>query len=1116
MKLKKIMLASLVLLAILTIGAVSAQDDLAADENSGDILDAPVDDVDLSSDDSDILEDPDDELPERTSDYYNVTQISKTVFRDYSDNVVFSLPDDATGLAEIYVDNDLKFSENAESGLYDIYVGDWGLNYGNHKATFLYEGDDNYVGFNRTYDFNYAYFYCYIPKNPTLDDCMEVILDYEVSGNIKILIDGKTVYNDAYDDDRITICFDDLTFGTHTYQVSYTGNKKAITQKGSFDLSYLFEMNLPDSSWDLKNPLEVYLALPYDANSNATVICNGKTYSVEVIAGKGYCTLSDFSLGKNVIVAKYSDGKYPLKSINETVSIDPYYDCPTDVEYATNSSIVLILPATAQGTLNAKIDDKPYSKALKDGKAIIPLNDLGVGSHSVEINYTGDFEDLVDFSDEFISVKPSLSIPNAMYLNGSYEVVFNAPESFNGTLSIPQFDINVNVENGKARVPIAGNALNLGYNYIDATFTKDDGREFCYSSQIRVYEDAPDWQMVVDFVSSVNKARIYEDMGPTVRVGGVPNGLEDGSFPLYLDGKRVGAISSDERELEVTTMVKNLANGRHYFTVTYAGNNYFKPSNATVYFDVGYVTIYVPSKVILPSDSEVTVSVPLKATGTVTINVDNQRVLYEKLNIDSDYDSYDNLYHISYDLSTLKFANHEVEVIYSGNYGKVTKKENVTMDYEIYLSTSDYQFAYGDENQFTFSMPSTLKGKVQVLIDGNEYPCSYDEEMGEYCVKLPDTSIGTHNVTITYPGDSAYPAKTVSDYLTVRPKITTGGEFAYKGSAYVLLNLPKDANGTLSVYRSVEEGSMFYASANVENGTVKVPLPTDSVGSFDFTADFDGNYDVSEEFVSYYVRPSITYPSQMVIGEKKNLIFEIAPEQEGELSVYVNDEPYGDYYCVNGKAVVPLSKLPGGTAYIFIGYGIDGTGFEEKYLNIDVITYPAKLLGGKDINMYYCDGKTYSLKVYGINGKLAPAGQLVTVKIGKNKYTARTNSKGIATLKLTALPGKYKIIASYKGTVVTNNLVVKRVISLSSVKIKKSAKSLVLTATLKKGKTPIKDKWVVFKFNGKTLKAKTNKKGIAKVTINKKTLAKLKVGKTIKYQATYLKDTVKKSAKVKK
>lgn len=74
---------------------------------------------------------------------------------------------------------------------------------------------------------------------------------------------------------------------------------------------------------------------------------------------------------------------------------------------------------------------------------------------------------------------------------------------------------------------------------------------------------------------------------------------------------------------------------------------------------------------------------------------------------------------------------------------------------------------------------------------------------------------------------------------------------------------------------------------------------------------------------------------------------------------------------------------------------------------------------------------------------------------------------------------------------------------------------MVLKATLKKGKKAIKGKTISFKLNGKTFKAKTNAKGIAKVTIKKNVIKKLKKGKKYSIKVTYLKDAIKATVKVK-
>ena len=199
---------------------------------------------------------------------------------------------------------------------------------------------------------------------------------------------------------------------------------------------------------------------------------------------------------------------------------------------------------------------------------------------------------------------------------------------------------------------------------------------------------------------------------------------------------------------------------------------------------------------------------------------------------------------------------------------------------------------------------------------------------------------------------------------------------------------------------------------------------------------------------------------------------------------------------------------------IYITYSGDYNA--TKYYAIGVDPIPSRLVGASDITMHYGDSKTFTLTVWGHHGKIVGAGETIIVRLGSDYLYPKTDKNGVVKVSIKNPPGTYKITATYKNAKVTKKITVKQPLSLKAVTVKKSAKKLTLEATLKKGKTAMKNKQITFKFNGKTYKAKTNNKGVAKVTVPKTVLSKLKVGKTVPYQATYLKDTVKKTAKVKK
>ena len=169
----------------------------------------------------------------------------------------------------------------------------------------------------------------------------------------------------------------------------------------------------------------------------------------------------------------------------------------------------------------------------------------------------------------------------------------------------------------------------------------------------------------------------------------------------------------------------------------------------------------------------------------------------------------------------------------------------------------------------------------------------------------------------------------------------------------------------------------------------------------------------------------------------------------------------------------------------------------------------------ENIAVDYASGSYFTVKVVSSDGKVAVAGKSVIFVINGKTVTVKTDKNGMAKIKITEVPNKYTAITIYNGKMYKNTVTVKQVLKTKKVTVKKTAKKFALKATLKINGKLQKGKVIKFEFNGKAYKVKTNKKGVAQKTLNKKVINKLKKGKTYSVKVTYLKDTIKTTVKVK-
>ena len=182
-----------------------------------------------------------------------------------------------------------------------------------------------------------------------------------------------------------------------------------------------------------------------------------------------------------------------------------------------------------------------------------------------------------------------------------------------------------------------------------------------------------------------------------------------------------------------------------------------------------------------------------------------------------------------------------------------------------------------------------------------------------------------------------------------------------------------------------------------------------------------------------------------------------------------------------------------------------------------------------DVYLYYKGVRHNPFKNYKIKPlKTHPNDKLKIVKFFANKkvkleinegreFYAKTNSRGLLVLTPPEKTGNYKYFVFASKGWYEFKIKVQHSVSIPKVTLKKSAKKVVVPLQLKKIDGIFrKNQKITFKLDNKTYNVKTNKYGIAKVTIKKPVLNTQKVGQKVILQATYKNDSSKTKIKVKK
>ena len=444
-----------------------------------------------------------------------------------------------------------------------------------------------------------------------------------------------------------------------------------------------------------------------------------------------------------------------------------------------------------------------------------------------------------------------------------------------------------------------------------------------------------------------------------------------------------------------------------------------------------------------------------------------------------------------------------------------------------------------------------INGTVTVDVDGaNKLTKVFkdDDEETDFEITVGNLGLynnityGTHTVKVVYMKNGVDKHELIrsvefyarDDYVSISSDVDVLSH--YNNVVYVE-DMDDYLNGTLSVYIDgvLKFTKNFAASEEKYDFEVTVDdlkVYNSLFGTHNVKAVFMKNGVEKHELerpVEFTVTPDFVYSESLSVGEKETLVINYLKSFTGTATLYnahweggdlVKGTVAGSAKFSNGVATIPFGSLSKGAHYFLVNI----TGYPHEQT---VEVYVSENTPGLSASVSASEITVGGSVVVKFNSPTST--NHVQIDVDGNRYASVIASGAVSQeIKgLTAGTHKIKVFFEDEGKFYSNTFYVtvknptpakKDTIKLTlkKVKVKKSAKKLVLQATLKINGKAVKGKVIKFKFNKKSYKAKTNKKGVAKVTVKKAVLKKLKVGKKVKIQATYGKTTKKLTVKVKK
>ena len=314
------------------------------------------------------------------------------------------LPGDATGEVVITV-NGVDYPVPIVDGKATGTIG--GLAAGDYTVTVKYAGDDKYTAVEIAKGVNVA------KAQPVLgvviadvdygngfviEATLTGVNNAPLSGNVIVTVAGKEYIVEVTDGKGI-FTGDKLAAGTYGFAAAWAGNDNynAVVENGDFKVNKI-DSTVAVNADDIKvgENVTVTVNVPTDATGDVIIIVDGVDYTVAIENGKAVKTIADLKVNDYTVTVKYSgDNNYNANQNTTEFTVSKISDYNMNItvpefKEGVNSTINVVLPKDATGTVTVEIGGKNYTANVTDGVANVIIPGLGVGDYNITTTYSGD------------------------------------------------------------------------------------------------------------------------------------------------------------------------------------------------------------------------------------------------------------------------------------------------------------------------------------------------------------------------------------------------------------------------------------------------------------------------------------------------------------------------------------------------------------------------------------------------------------------------------------------------------------------------------------------------------------------------------------------------------